>query len=427
MALLYQMEESQWLPPASIAKRQYEQLGLLATYADQHSPYFHERLKQTGMRPQDIASPEGFKRLPLLTRRDVQQAGPSLYCREIPPAHRPCAEAQTSGSTGQPVRVIRTSIASLFWQANSIREHFWHHRNFMKRALVIQSGDNQNYVRQQGWGKPVNLLFASGGILSLPITTDIRQQVREILEFKPEHLLIYPSNLSAIVTLCQKEGTRLPGIKHVWTRAEMLSPELRKKAADFLGASIEDNYSSEEMGIMALQCPESGLYHVMSENILLEVLDEDGNQCAQGQVGKVVVTDLHNFAMPLIRYVVGDYAEMGGACPCGRGLPTLKTIRGRERNLLTKPDGTRHWPRLAVEYFKDIDLINQYQFIQHSLEEIEVRLVTEIKLTEAQEASLITHLQENLGHPFRLRLTYFDGRLPLSARGKFEEFMSHVT
>ena len=178
---------------------------------------------------------------------------------------------------------------------------------------------------------------------------------------------------------------------------------------------------------MALECPHSGLYHIMSESIILEVLDEEGRPCAPGQTGKVVVTDLHNFATPLIRYMVGDYAEMAEACACGRGLPTLKSIAGRERNMLVKPGGVRHWPRIAMKHFIDIQYINQYQFIQHSLEEIEVRLVvTNSRLTPAQEANLTDYLQNNFGNPFRIRYSYFDDKLPLSARGKFEEFISLV-
>ena len=427
LATLQYLEESQWLPYAQVVQRQYKQLGNLAEHAAQYSPHFKQRLAQAGLSPQDIASPEGLRRLPLLTRREVQKAGQSFYCTQVPQGHAPCKEIKTSGSTGEPVNVIKTAVSILFLHANAMREHFWYKRDFMARALLIQSDDNVNYLTQKGWGHPVSLLFPSGEIRSLPITTDVRQQIAEIVAFKPEHLLVYPANLDAIVTLCQKEGIAIEGIKHVWSCTATLSPELRKRATDFLGAKIEDNYSSGEVGAMALECPHSGLYHIMSESIILEVLDEEGRPCAPGQTGKVVVTDLHNFATPLIRYMVGDYAEMAEACACGRGLPTLKSIAGRERNMLVKPGGVRHWPRIAMKHFIDIQYINQYQFIQHSLEEIEVRLVvTNSRLTPAQEANLTDYLQNNFGNPFRIRYSYFDDKLPLSARGKFEEFISLV-
>ena len=106
---------------------------------------------------------------------------------------------------------------------------------------------------------------------------------------------------------------------------------------------------------------------------------------ASAMTGRVIVTDLLNFATPLVRYDIRDYAEVGGACPCGRGLPTLKRILGRERNLVIKPDGTRNWPLVGFHQFRDIAPIQQYQFIQHDLETIEVRLVSEAPLSKAQE------------------------------------------
>ncbi|HSZ74758.1 MAG TPA: hypothetical protein VK779_08055, partial [Rhizomicrobium sp.] len=139
--------------------------------------------------------------------------------------------------------------------------------------------------------------------------------------------------------------------------------------------------------------------------------------------GRVVLSDLHNFATPMIRYDIGDYAEVGGPCPCGRGLPTLKRVLGRERNLILMPDGTRHWPLVGFARFRDVAPIVQYQFIQQSREEIEVRLVAETPLSAEQEANLKSVIQEALGHPFALRFTYFEGQIPRAANGKFEEFV----
>src|SRR6185295_14515719 len=98
------------------------------------------------------------------------------------------------------------------------------------------------------------------------------------------------------------------------------------------GVGVVDVYSSEECGQIALQCPEHEQYHVQSESVLVEVLDDEGRPCAPGTIGRVVLTTLQNFAMPLIRYDIGDFAEPGPACPCGRALPVLTRIVGRVRN-----------------------------------------------------------------------------------------------
>ena len=140
---------------------------------------------------------------------------------------------------------------------------------------------------------------------------------------------------------------------------------------------VHDNYTSREVGYMALQCPEHDHYHVQSEGVYLEILDESGRQCRAGEVGRVVVTPLHNFAMPLIRYDVGDYAEVGEPCPCGRGLPVLTRILGRQQDVLTLPTGEQRWTLLGssdVKAFMEMAPIRQYQFAHVARDTIEVRL-----------------------------------------------------
>jgi phenylacetate-CoA ligase len=164
----------------------------------------------------------------------------------------------------------------------------------------------------------------------------------------------------------------------------------------------------------------------MAESTILEVLDSGGRPCKPGEIGRVVVTDLINFATPIVRYDTGDYAEAAGPCPCGRGLPTLKHVMGRERNLIVMPDGNRVWPHLATSRFRDIAPILQYQFIQHDLEHIEARFVAASRLGSEQEDRLKAALQETLGYPFMITFTYFSDEIPRSAGGKLEQFISKV-
>lgn len=207
---------------------------------------------------------------------------------------------------------------------------------------------------------------------------------------------------------------------------ETVTPALRLSCAEVLGVPLVDHYSSQEVGYVALQCPESGQYHVMAENVLVEVLDDAGRPCAPGEVGRVVVSSLHNLATPMLRYELRDYAEQGAPCPCGRGLPTLARILGRSRNLLRLPDGTRRWPVVGFYHYRDVAPVTQYQLIQHSVEEIEVRLVVERPLRGAEEAALTGIIHKSLGHPFRLRFSYFEGEIPRGPSGKFEEFLSLI-
>jgi phenylacetate-CoA ligase len=337
---------------------------------------------------------------------------------------------QTSGSTGQPVAVRRTAVNLTFWSALNMRDHFWHRRDF-KRTLAIIRARVAAHPSDEGftsdWGEPANLLFETGRCHQLPLDTDVAAQVEWLRRHDPDYLLTYPTNLSALLDRFESSGTRLPNLTEVRTVGETLREGLRERCSQLLGARVVDGYSSQEVGAIALQCDQSLLYHLHSESLMVEVLDAEGRAVRPGETGRVVVTDLHNFATPLIRYDLRDHAEVGAPCPCGRGLPTLSRILGRQRNMVVLPNGARYWPLVGYHRYREVAGVVQYQLIQHSLDEIEMRLVVAgSPLSGSQEERLASVVRESLRHPFRIRFTYFDRELPRTRTGKFEEFVCHV-
>ncbi len=424
-ALLLLLERSQWLAPEEIEAGQRRQLALLARHSEHQSPFFAARLKQSGLTPEEVSAPGGLQRLPVLRRRELQARPGELYCRQVPKSHMPLGTSQTSGSTGEPVVLRRTSLNQLFWQAQNLRSQAWQGVDMTRCCSVIRATVS-NYEIRPDWGRPISQLFETGPLQRIPIVADVKQQVAWLAEFKPETLIIYPSTLGAILRHCREHGIVLDGLRRILTIGETLSPRIRAEAEAQPGVTVADSYSSQEVGIIATQCPESGLYHVMAESLIVEVLDAEGRACREGDVGRLVLTDLHNFATPLLRYDIGDYAEVGGACACGRGLPTLKRVLGRERNLLVKSDGTRHWPLVGFARFREVAPVIQYQMIQRALDRIEVRLVVEAPLTAAQESGLGAVIRQALDHPFELQFTYFAEEIPRSPGGKFEEFLSDL-
>ena len=416
------LEATQWQSREEIEALQYRKLAVLARHCETHSAQFRARLRTAGLTAQDLASPDGFAKLPLLSRRELQGAK-DLFCTEIPRAHLPTYETRTSGSTGEPVLVRRTAYSQLDWLSTTMREHLWHERDFLSPFCAIRA-NILKLTRLESWGAPAALLRKTGPALGIPITTDIATQTVLIREFKPQTLLIYPSNLAALAQHCAAHDIVIPSLKKIITIGETSSPDTRTRAEITFGADVADMYSSQEAGNIALQCGQSDLYHVMAENLIVEIVDEHGLAAGEGKAGRVVLTDLNNFATPLIRYDIGDYAEAGPACSCGRGLPTLKRVLGRERNLIRMPDGSRHWPLVGFHKFREIAPILQYQMIQQDRERIELRIVVERPLTIEEQSNLVAHVQTSLGHPFALTVSYFDGRIPTAANGKFEEFVS---
>jgi len=422
--LLLELDRSQWLDTHALAARAATGLRVLLPHLAAQSAQFAARVAMSGVPVAALHEPRHFHALPLLDRRALQQAAPAdLYCRALPQSHLPLTETQTSGSSGMPVVVRRTYVTQQFWRALNLRAQREQGADLTVRSSVVRPHADR-YSIEQDTSAHYEHLFRGGPLQSIPIDTDIVQQMRWLAEFQPERLVVYPTNLEALCRWCVRHGQPLTALRQVSTLAETLHPAQRALCQATFGVAPLDVYSSQEVGLIAVECPASGLYHVCAESLVVEVLRDDGSPCGEGEVGRVVVTDLVNYATPVVRYALGDHAEVGGPCPCGRGAPTLRRVLGRTRNLVMKPDGTRYWPTVGFARYREVAPVVQYQVVQIDLTRIEFRAVTERALESNEEAALRDIVQGALGYPFDIAFTYFEGSLPRSAGGKFEEFMS---
>lgn len=431
--LLAQLEQSQWLPEAAIEEAQLGQLRLLIEHAQRHSPFHAQRL--AGYRPGQAQNlRECLSALPLMRRADLQSSPAGIDCAWLPTEHGAVSMVRSTGSTGEPVSARRSELNILIWMAMTLREHLWQRRDFSQSLAAIRMQLAEEDTERRGvawadWGSPVNYLFASGPSFGMNLQTDIRRQVEWLKQIMPVFLLTYPSNLAALLEFAAADPQQRAGlvrVKQVRSVGETLSDSLRLRCREVLGVEIVDIYSTQEVGVIAIECPEGGGYHVMSEGLVLELLRDDGQPCAIGETGRVVVTSLHNFATPLIRYDLGDLAEADGPCICGRGLPKIRKILGRTRNLLRLPDGQRFWPFVGAFSFRDIAPVRQYQVIQHDLERVTLRLAVERPLTVGEEQALIEKMLELLGYRFKAGIVYFSPEIPRGPGGKFEDFICEI-
>ncbi len=432
LSMLYQFDQSQWWTAEQMREHQLAQLAHLLRHAYDTVPFYRRRFDAIGFRPGAHVTPAEFVALPLLTRRDVQSAGATLHASALPPEFGNVVETQTSGSTGEPVKLRNSGLDQLLWEVITLRDHHWHARDFGGKFAAIRvflhggGGEPPHGTLVKNWGAPAGEIYATGPMALLSLTADVATQARWLLEQDPDYLLTYPTNLAALLAHFSGRSERLPRLRAVRTVGETVTPELRAACLEMWGAPITDVYSSQELGYIALQCPASRQYHVMAESVLMEILAADGMPCAPGEVGRLVVTKLHNFASPLIRYELRDYAEVGTPCPCGRGLPTIARIVGRSRNMLTLPTGEQRWPLVGFSRYRDIAPIRQYQLIQRSLNDVEVRLVVDRALSGDEEARLAAVITTALDHSFRLSFVYLRGEIPRGPGGKFEEFISEL-
>lgn len=423
--ILTHYQSTEELSSEALLEQQLMLLESLATHSGENSRYFKERLKAAKLRPSKLVKPGGLQKLPVMTRQDLIQAGDSLFCKNVPEAHGTLGVSSTSGSTGEVVKTRKTQLCLQHGMAGSLREILWHKRDPRGKSAVIRANIPEP-INNPSWGPPPNTVLRCGPEQIRSSSDSLESLTDWLLEFQPNQILLYPSILNELLNVLQERGASLPELKVVRTFAESVSPDLREKTKNFFGFDITDIYSSEEFALLATQCPEEGNYHI-SETALIEVLDESDRPCKEGEVGRVIVTDLINYATPLIRYDIRDRAVMGPRnCPCGRSSPTLKRILGRERNLVTLPDGSKHWPLVGFTKFLKILPILQFQLVQESLTTVIAKFYTKSPNPEAHELAIASIVQEALGYPFNIRFEWSKGPLSRGKNDKFEEFIGLV-
>lgn len=432
MAVLYQMEQTQWLSPDELFFHQGRQLRALFGHAAATVPFYGRRFAEAGVDPAAAVTQETLTRLPILKRSELQGAGEAINTTDLPKSHGKRHSIETSGSTGRAVRMFGTDVTSVFWRACVMREHLWHRRDLSGKLAAIRWLRKGGAMAPEGargdsWGPASGAIYPTGPAVLLNVASERRAQVDWLLRENPDYVISFPSNLAALARYCIDNRLTLNNLKQVMTVGETVTAKVRGLVQQAWGVPLKDSYSSEEAGYVTVQCPEHEVYHVQSENVLLEVVDDAGQPCGPGEVGRVLITSLHNFATPLIRYELGDYAEVGGPCACGRGLPVINRVVGRQRNRLALPDGRSEFPYLGEhEEFRAITTkVREFQYIQRSVGVIEKLMVVSEPLTAAEEAAQRALIMKNFGHPFEVKLTYLD-QIPKRGSGKFEEFVSEV-
>ncbi len=429
LALHAQISYSERMSRDDRDRAKFEQLHALLSHAADRLPFVKERLAQAGFSPEKPLSREIWSAIPILTREEVRKYAHQLTVSGTVEGHGPTYQIRTSGSTGMPLTVAGTGLVQLFWDVLTLREAGWHGRDASAPFHAIRRTNKSAILPHgachQGWGRAFEALGETGPVYALDIESDIDGQLDWLMARPPQYLLTYPTNLAALVRRARERGVTFSSLEQVITVSETVTADVRREVRDAWGVPIMDLYSAQEVGYIALQAPEGDHYLVPEEVIHVEILDEQDQPVAPGEIGRVVVTHLHNYAMPLIRYDIGDYAELGGPSPCGRTLMVLNRILGRSRGMLSFPDGSRHWPHLPYEHFESAAGVTQYQIIQHSLEKLEFRCTTKSPLNGDQKVALTKILQEGLGHPFAIEISEVDG-IARSASGKFEDFISRV-
>jgi phenylacetate-CoA ligase len=275
------------------------------------------------------------------------------------------------------------------------------------------------------WGAPVAFLRRTGKMGILQPDQSLAVQADFLRKRLPENLLMRPAGLRLLLSHFREKELKLTSLRRVWTISESVDDVLRKECEELFGCPVISNYSANEVGYMALQCPKGSNYHVLSESIHVEVVGPSGEPCRPGEIGKVLATPLHNFAMPLLRYEIGDEAEVGEPCECGRGLPSLKRIVGRTQDYLMLKSGERMRVDISHYRISRIKAVREFQLVQKSMEAVELRLVTSRPLDAGELAQMRELVEKPFGSHFTCSVSIVE-RLPRTQSGKLLQFVSEV-
>ena len=418
------LRRTQWSTPEMMLNYQGRRLEDICRHAYESVPFYRDRLEPLFRRGKlDLRA---WRETPIFTRVDVETHGDAMRALVVPLKAARESEGRTSGTTGPSLHFVQSEAAILISQCHYERTLEAHQidRTGHLAHIRLEPPGTADYPEGRediGW----NLDRPSARISMLSIQESIAEQAEWLARRKPTYLTTYPSTAGALARHVETSGASLR-FAGVLTVGESVDAATREDVKRVFGCNIIDNYGATEIGYIAFQCPVGDGYHVCSEFALVELLDKDGNDAAEGQPGRVVLTPFYNFAMPFIRYEIGDFAiAANGPCPCGRTLPRLARILGRQRNIFTFPDGSQYSPwRWRIPFMPHLQA-KQIQLVQTALDYIEIRYVPQHG-AESPDAAAIEQIGRSVIHPMVLCRAVPVKEIPRLPSGKIEDCMSLV-
>lgn len=382
------------------------QLLELMQHAHRHSPFWKMRLDAAGFEPGNGLN--CFPRLPVLTRADLQENLPAMRARGPDMAEHQIVTHASSGSTGQPVQVekFRPIYAPLYMGAILLIHHQHGHKATKTLGVYSLKGSNADDL---DWGPPLKWFGPTGRAYRCRlIERPVEELYDAVLRYRPHYIKANPTVIRALAQRAEECVGAPPPVEQFLSWAGPVTPELRRQVHSVFGAKIVDSYSCEEVGYIALQCTQHDHYHVLAATTVVEIVDDAGHPCPAGVFGRVLVTSLHSFAMPLLRYEVGDLAQWGPACDCGVQTPVIERILGRTRDLVRLPNGSQRFVAFSDEQFAAIAPIREYQVILYGNGVIEFVAQSRRALGADEKTQLVEYLQTRFDYPFRVVIREVD-------------------
>ena len=421
---LAELEKSQWLAPGGIESLQLEKLRRLFEVAYAHSHWQRARMDQAGLRPDGLSSLSDLRKLPRMSKQDAAANRDDMVWRGVPGG---AFKYSTGGSSGQPLIFSFGRWRQASDAAGRMRARRW---------WGVEPGEPEVYL----WGAPVELnktdwvktvrdrlinqLVLNAFAMS-PARMDLYLDAMEA--YRPRCVYGYASSVALLAAHARqrRRRPRLPQLKVVCTTGEPLYEPQRELIREVFGAPVANEFGSRDIGFTAHETPQ-GQMLLMSESIILEVLDEAGNPVAPGEMGEAVMTGLCSEAQPFIRYRTGDMVRISQEPDrAGRGLHVIAEVVGRTTDFLVRADGNIMHALAGIYVIRATEGVAEFKLIQHDLRDLEVLVVADSRWTPSCADAIDAGLRQRLGHDVRVTVRLVEQIAP-EASGKHRYVVSHV-
>jgi phenylacetate-CoA ligase len=416
---------------AQVEELQTRTLRALLRHAFTRVPYYGDLAHEHGIDLEHFRGVSDLTRLPFLTKDLVRERRNELTSDDWH-VRRPLV-CSTSGSTGNPMsflldrECVAMGWACLFhsWAADGYRLG---DRRVTVRGTAISSHPSLRLERLRR--RVENNLCLSSHAMGPARAIGYG---RDIARFGPRVVRGHPSALAAIAAEVLDHDVSIIGVLAVYTTGEQLTTGQRQTIESAFHAPVRDQYGLNDGGAMILQCPNSGcgLYHVVPEKAIVEIVRDDGTRAQPGEVGEIVTTDLYNYSMPFIRYRTGDLAAVSPeTCQCGRRVLTLSRIEGRRMSSLRRQNGTRASGLVLLDAFERLVLekpgaVSTYRVVQERDLSIHVLIVPGTSFDASVPEIINTHFRTHLGGGLPITVEAV-GSLPENRNGKRHFVVSHA-
>lgn len=411
------LDKTQWLSSTELSEYQTSKLRRLIQHVYNNVPYYSDIMHKKGLRPEDIRSAEDLKHFPVLTKKEIRENFDSIVSADI--KKRRIIKASTSGTTGNPLIYYRDMNTFAWQEAARLRGWSWAQYQMGVPVIRFASPEWPSLL-----GKIRIGLINEHEYPAFAKNDELKIFFLQIKKLQPFCLSGMASNLFRMANVCAQNDIEEIQFPVVFSSAEMLYGYQRNFLEKHFKSQVYDFYGCNEIGSMAYEC-EYRNKHITEEHVVFEVIDSKG-KCILDKPGEIAITDLDNFAMPFIRYKLGDVGTLTRSkCDCGRELNVLTNVEGRTQDFLKTLDGNYVPSVYFPTRFRDLKGIEQYQIIQNDIYNIILKIVKNEFYSCEELADMIRVMKEMIGASVNIQVEEYE-HISLTGRGKSRLVISNV-